>query len=795
MFNTHYLSLGVPAILSLTLVFWACSPVNAQPFHPVAGVPQSCGVQLKTHNFTTHTIDQVNETGFGVFRRGIYWDAVEKEKGVYTFDAYDKQFNHARKLGMTVLGCLFGNNKLYEDDGRGGIQTEEGRKGFANFAAAVAKRYKDHKIIWEIWNEPNIRTFWRKDGTHNSDPFAQEYTDLVRTIMPVVLKANPDAFVMVGSVSNYWDPSYQWTESCFRKGILKTGIRAWSVHPYGVKTPEEFAIGHKITRDLLKKYGSPDMIMLNSERGFAVKKPKTELELQGWSGGKEDELRKYQAWHFVRQFMLDQLHDVRMTIWYQWDGETFGMMTPDKSRPVLTAAEVLMSQLHGYALDRRIATDNDSDYLLLWINPQGKRQIVAWTSPPPGGFPDEARTHDVSIDTKAASFIITDINGKATSTNQLKITLTGSVQYVTLSDDTKLGKITTSKPAPIQGTGGASPDGLDLQLFNSDDNWKFIKNTGQGSFTVSTDTDGTPIGVTQYDFSNPYGKSTPYVIALVKTIIASGDYLSLDARSELAQKLTFRVSDSTGQTLQYKTRLRGGGQWENIRIPLKRKLEHWGGDNDGKVHFPITSVSMNVPRSQTDKLVGKVEYARAVALGASAATTITPEVPAAATDANQGVTNGDLKLFEAPMNWKFVKNTGEGSFKIDTQESQNVGLLNYDFTASTTKSTPYVLAGVPILVGKGASMITLKAKSDVAQKLTFRIIDSTGQTLQYKTKINGTSNWETIRIPLNRKLEHWGGANDGFVTFPAKHIFISVPIPSKDHPKGTVTFSEISAVH
>ena len=122
-----------------------------------------------------------------------------------------------------------------------------------------------------------------------------------------------------------------------------------------------------------------------------------------------------------------------------------------------------------------------------------------------------------------------------------------------------------------------------------------------------------------------------------------------------------------------------------------------------------------------------------------------------------------------------------------------MGVLEYDFTQSTAKSTPYVLAGAPMVIGKGATGIIFKAKSDVAQKLTFRVTDSTGQTLQYKTKINGIGDWETIRIPLDRKLEHWGGANDGFVSFPTKHFYISVPRPSPEHLQGTVLFSQITA--
>ncbi|MAX23097.1 MAG: hypothetical protein CMJ19_01220 [Phycisphaeraceae bacterium] len=778
---THIFSV----VLSLSVVLMPALAVRAD-LPMTSGVPQSCGVQLKTHNFNIATIDQVNEVGFSTFRRGVYWYAVEKEKGVYNFDKYQEEFDHAKSKGMRILGCLFGNNKLYEDDGRGGIQTQAGREGFANFAAAVAKHFKDYDIIWEVWNEPNIRTFWRKDGTHNSEPFAQEYVDLVKTIMPVMLKADPDVFVMVGSVSNYWEPSYQWTEYCFAKGILETGIKAWSVHPYGVRTPEEFSIGHDITRNLLEKYGHADMIMLNSERGFAVKKPKTQLELEGWSGGREVELRKYQAWHFVRQFMLDQFHDVRLTIWYEWDGDTFGMMTPDQSRPILTAAKVMIKQLNGYQLTRRITTENHCDYLLLWENDKGHRQLVAWTSPAPGGFPDEALVHDVTIDTNSAgsTFVITDIDGKTTTANQLKLSLSGSPQYVAIPAGVELGKITTAKPAPA-----ANDDNQSLDLFTSDANWKFIKNTGEGSFTVAKDADGTPIGVAHFDFTNPGTKSTPYVISLVKVNIPSGDAITLNARTALAQKLTFRVSDSTGQTLQYKTSLQGGRDWETIRIPLNRKLEHWGGANDGKVHFPITSISMNIPRSQKEQLAGKVEYANAMIVGGSGSAVATPQ----ASTQTAGTTEGDLKLFAPSVTWKFLKNTGQGSFKLQSLDGVDVGVLEYDFTQSTAKSTPYVLAGAPMVIGKGATGIIFKAKSDVAQKLTFRVTDSTGQTLQYKTKINGIGDWETIRIPLDRKLEHWGGANDGFVSFPTKHFYISVPRPSPEHLQGTVLFSQITA--
>lgn len=797
MTKTTALTCRLAALLLLTCSF-STTPIQAAPLAITQpGVPQSCAVQLKTNNFSINTIDELKDMGFTSYRRGVYWKSVEKVKGFYDFSDYDKAFDHSRQSGLTVIGCLFGDNKLYEDDGRGGIQTQAGREGFANFAAAVAAHYKDHNILWEVWNEPNIRTFWRKDGTHNSDEFAQEYTDLVKTLMPVVLKANPDAFVMAGSVSNYWEPSYNWTEACFKKGILQTGIRAWSVHPYGVKTPEEFSIGHELTRKFLKQYGAPDMIMINSERGFAYKKPQDELEQEGFSGGKAQMLREYQAWHFVRQFMMDQINDVRLTSWYEWDGEEFGLMDATKSRPIYTAAKVMMQRLNGYELDRRIPTDEPRDYLLLWKNAAGQRQLVLWTSPTPGGAPDEALPHEVTIQTNPASssFDVMDLYGKAQTLTQLKLTISGSPQYVALPAGLQLGQIITAKPAPQAIERAAAAEGQNLDLFTSDEGWQFLKNTGEGSFAVGKSEDGEPIGIVQFDFTNANSKSTPYIIVIKKLNITSADAISLDARTELPQQLTFRVSDTTDQTLQFKTRLKGGNQWETIQFPLNRKLEHWGGANDGKVHFPVTSLSMNVPRTQTDKLAGKVEYARAIAMGAGSSTHAQePKAAAPSADPTDGLAEGDLKLFESGVQWKFLKNTGEGSFTLATDSGKAIGVLAYDFTKSMGKSTPYVLAGVPMKIAQGATALTLKVRSDVAQKLTFRVIDGTNQTLQYKTQIKGISDWETITIPLNRKLEHWGGDNDGMTHFPIKHFYISVPLPSSEHKQGKLEVTDAIVV-
>lgn len=584
---------------------------------PARGIPHSCGVQLKNHNFDRHHLQFVRDLGLRVVRKGIYWDAVEKTKGTYTFDVYDRLMADAGELGLTVIGCLYGGNTLHEDDGRGGIQTEAGRRGFAAFAAVMAGRYKDRNVLWEIWNEPNVRTFWRKDGKHNSPEFAREYTDFVKAVMPAMLKADPNCFVLAGSVSNYWEPSYKWTESCFKRGILKTGIRGWSVHPYGVKTPEEFAVGHTRTRGLLRQYGAPDLPMLNTERGFAVKKM-----AEGWSGGSEARAREYQAWHFVRQVLIDQMHGVRLTSWYELDGEAFGIIGEGDPRPVRLACTAMFAQLDGHHFVRRIEADSTLDYVLMFANEDGDRKLVAWTAPAAGGAPDEARDHIVAIETDR-SFDVAGLDGKPQRIRAvLHLTLTGAPQYVAIPRDVEVGKCTAlalpAKPsptAPAQAQPKAVAKAIDLELFKPGTPWQFVRNTGQGSFTLGTDGDLT-IGVMQYDFSKSTSRSTPYVLATAPlTIHAGTKAVQLNARSAIAQQLTFRLIDSTGQTHQYKKRIKGNGGWETVTIPLSRRLEHWGGAADGQKHYPFKGIALSVPRPNREHLTGKVEYANVVAVG------------------------------------------------------------------------------------------------------------------------------------------------------------------------------------
>lgn len=410
---------------SLTMATVAFSQIPAKP-----GIPESVGVQLKEHNLSTDHVERVHQAGFKWVRRGFIWQNIEKQPGVYTFDRYDKLVADTRERGLKLLVTLaLGNEKLY-----GHVKDEKGREAYVKYAVACVTRYKDEKhLVWEIWNEPNTMTFWGRHGkVGNSDAYAEEYVNLVNAVVPAMKKADPDCVILGGSVSNLWSKSYEWQDFCFKRGILKSGIDYWSVHPYGLKSPEEYIPAYATVRQLMEKNGGPVLPMLNSERGFTISG-----KGEGDAGGDESKRPEYQAWHFVRQQIIDLYTDQKLTIWYEWSGkEGFSLLAQDGGdTKALTAARVMLKQLDGYTIDKRIDTGNELDYVFQLKGRDSGVKWVAWTAPPAGKSPDKIVDHDVEIPVPATGTLETaSVYGEAgkvqVTGGKIKLSLTGAPQYV-----------------------------------------------------------------------------------------------------------------------------------------------------------------------------------------------------------------------------------------------------------------------------------------------------------------------------------------------------------------------------
>jgi len=356
---------------------------------PSPTVPDGLGVNIHFTGEPARDLDLIEAGGWKFIRMDFAWSAIEKEKGVYDFAEYDRLTDALAKRGIRALYILDYSNPLYESDQS--VRTEEGRKAFARFAAAAAKRYRGRGILWELWNEPNIG-FWKPQ------PNVNDYMALAKAVFPAIRRADPDALRVAPATAGI---AFDFLEQCFDQGLLQL-VEGVTVHPYRQQPPETVAPDYQRLRELIARY-RPDragLPIISGEWGYSSVWENCDPNRQGQ--------------YLPRQFLTNLSLGIPLSIWYDWhdDGPDpkdsehhFGTVTLDyKFKPAYRAMQRLVRALRGKRLVKRLRSAPD-DYLLLFSD--GARfTVAAWTS---------AGQHELEL-----------VPGR-------KISLTGDPRYVSLS--------------------------------------------------------------------------------------------------------------------------------------------------------------------------------------------------------------------------------------------------------------------------------------------------------------------------------------------------------------------------
>ena len=418
---------------------WAADAPNVTSALPDKVIPQGLG-------FNVHIMgpdkdwDEIKAAGGKFIRADFTWDGIERSKGVYDFSRHDQMLDSLDARGIRAILILDYNNRLYLP----ATVTDEGREAYAKWAAASVKHYKGRGVLWEIWNEPNVG-FWRGGtGGLNSTQFADQYVELVKKAVPAMRAADPDCYILGGSVSCLWRDSFRWIDEAFKQGLLKTGINALSVHPYGFSRPElciDEGYGH--LRDMMAAAGAPkDFPVVNTESGYDTNKNRP-LE--------------HQAMISVRWYLVDQMCDIRTSIWYNWDENDAATMRV-RSRggeplPIYKAIKNMTAELTGYHFVERLKVGSNVDYVLAFEDASKGRKIVAWTVPQARDeSQDKAQAHDVAIPTTGSTSVaVRDLYGKdvqaKVEAGSVTVTLTASPQYIDCIGRPRNSKLTATPSA------------------------------------------------------------------------------------------------------------------------------------------------------------------------------------------------------------------------------------------------------------------------------------------------------------------------------------------------------------
>jgi polysaccharide biosynthesis protein PslG len=348
-------------------------------FSDLSNVVSGTCVQLAEPNLTEECLDIVKKGNFKMVRTDFSWTTVEtKAKGVYDWLFYDSVKNRLLSRGLRPLYCIdFNNDILYSKEFMGEIISPENVQGYVNFATAAAQRYASLKPVWEIYNEPNLPSFWIT--TKSREESAADYCNLAKAAILSMRAAVPDITIVAPGLAhkiNTGKPDLEYLEYCFQNGLLDY-LDGVSIHPYPTKKPEASFDYYKGAQQLIKKYGKGrEVPIVCGETGYPLQ----------WVSQSKDT----QAIYVERQFLINYSLKVPVSNYYSlydWvfgpfdstDIEcNFGLCNRDKSpKPSYNRVKNMFKTLSGLAFIKTYG-DKTGDYKMEFSN--GKKYItVAWT--------------------------------------------------------------------------------------------------------------------------------------------------------------------------------------------------------------------------------------------------------------------------------------------------------------------------------------------------------------------------------------------------------------------------------
>jgi len=222
-------------------------------------------------------LDRIDGLGVHLVRRDFLWADLEPSDGVFDFAAEDAAVDDSRARGLTTIGLLAYDAPWAASDGD--IATPPDPQKFAAFVEETVKHFAGRVDIWELWNEPNVSTFWKPRG----DGF--EYAKLLAAASPAVRRGNPKATIVLAGLLYHEEAIVVGADSFLEDAFtfnpdLGSLFDVLALHPYVRYPPQappeqddsrEQPVGEMIARmrALLAYYGAPKPIWV-TEYGWPI---------------------------------------------------------------------------------------------------------------------------------------------------------------------------------------------------------------------------------------------------------------------------------------------------------------------------------------------------------------------------------------------------------------------------------------------------------------------------------------------------------------------------------------------
>jgi hypothetical protein len=191
-------------------------------------------------------MELIRDAGFGWVKQVFAWREIEGTgKGQFDWTVTDRLVEQMESIGgLKMIARLdsdpaWASGRSYPNADDIVMTPPQNYQDFADFAYALASRYRGRIAAYQIWNEPNLMREW---GGQAPDP--ARYVELLRVGYKAIKRADPAAIVISAGLAptTRWDnvamPDTEYLQRMYDAGAHDV-FDALGAHGAGYKAPPE----------------------------------------------------------------------------------------------------------------------------------------------------------------------------------------------------------------------------------------------------------------------------------------------------------------------------------------------------------------------------------------------------------------------------------------------------------------------------------------------------------------------------------------------------------------------------
>ncbi len=148
---------------------------------------------INAHLPNSAVLDKIKNASIKWVRLDFNWYEIEPYQGYFRWENFDRAVNQAFERGLSIFATLSYTPPWAGDGSKNSVPKDSNL--WKNFVKKTVERYKGKILYWGMWNEPNLKEFWK--GT------VDEYISII--LIPgyeTVKKADPNSKVVAPELSH-----------------------------------------------------------------------------------------------------------------------------------------------------------------------------------------------------------------------------------------------------------------------------------------------------------------------------------------------------------------------------------------------------------------------------------------------------------------------------------------------------------------------------------------------------------------------------------------------------------------